>query len=210
MTKIESRCATIALTGGIASGKSTVTRLFQQRGAIVFDADVIARDLVASGTPALAEIAGTFGDDILTASGELDRRQLRERIFADADARRRLEAILHPRIRIEMRRQVASCTAPCCLLAIPLLAESYENYTWVDRVLVIDVPRDVQIARLMQRDGMTLDHAQRMLDAQTTREQRLALADDVIDNSGPLVTLDSIARKLHRRYLALVDERKSS
>ena len=201
------RILTIALTGGIAAGKSTVTRLFQQQSTIVFDADVIARNLVERGTPALAEIAATFGDDMLTASGELDRRQLRERIFADADDRRRLEVILHPKIRAEMRGQVASCTAPYCLLAIPLLAESFENYTWVDRVLVIDVPREVQIARLMQRDGMTLDHAQRMLDAQATREQRLALADDVIDNSGALVTLDSIVRKLHRRYLALVDER---
>ena len=193
----------VVVTGGIASGKTTVTNAFTALGVPIFDADAISRELVAPGQPALAEIAATFGADMLAPDGELDRRRLRERIFADEAARRRLEAILHPRVRSELRSRAAACSAPYCLLAIPLYAESAQAYAWVDRVLVVDVPRAVQLARLMQRDGMEAEFAQRALAAQATRAQRLTLADDVIDNSGNLDALPHIVARLHRLYTAL-------
>lgn len=199
----------VALTGGVASGKSTVADRFGRLGASVFDADVIARDLVAPGQPALAEIAATFGKDIVSAAGNLDREQLRQRIFADNEERRRLEAILHPRIRDTLRAQAQICAKLCCVLVIPLLAESRGDYTWVDRILVVDAPPDEQIARLMQRDGVTRELAQRMLAAQAPRAQRLALADDVIDNADADATtsLDDVVARLHRRYLTLAVEK---
>jgi len=199
----------VVVTGGIASGKTTVTNAFAALGVPIFDADAISRELVAPGQPALAEIAATFGADMLAPDGELDRRRLRERIFADEAARRRLEAILHPRVRSELRARAAACSAPYCLLAIPLYAESAQAYDWVDRVLVVDVPRAVQLARLMQRDGMTAEFAQRALAAQATRVQRLALADDVIDNSGNLDDLPHIVARLHRLYTALAVREKT-
>jgi len=194
---------TVVVTGGIAAGKTTVTNAFAALGTPIFDADAVSRELVATGQPALAEIAATFGSNVLAPNGELDRRRLRERIFADEAARRRLEAILHPRVRSELRARASACSAPYCLLAIPLYAESAQAYDWVDRVLVVDVPRAVQLARLMQRDGMTAEFAQRALAAQATRAQRLALADDVIDNSGNLNGLPQIVARLHRLYTAL-------
>lgn len=199
----------VALTGGVASGKSTVADRFGRLGASVFDADVIARDLVAPGQPALAEIAATFGKDIVRAAGNLDREQLRQRIFADNEERRRLEAILHPRIRDTLRAQAQICATLCCVLVIPLLAESRGDYTWVDRILVVDAPPDEQIARLMQRDGVTRELAQRMLAAQAPRAQRVALADDVIDNADADATtsLDDVVARLHRRYLTLAVEK---
>lgn len=203
------RAPVIVLTGGIAVGKSAVQQQFERLGGAVFDADVVARDLVGSGQPALAEIAAAFGPEAFTPAGELDRRRLRERIFADEAARRRLEAILHPRVRSELRARAAACSAPYCLLAIPLYAESAQAYAWVDRVLVVDVPRAVQLARLMQRDGMTAEFAQRALAAQATRAQRLALADDVIDNSGNLDGLPQIVARLHRLYTALAVREKT-
>ncbi|WP_347262345.1 dephospho-CoA kinase [Rudaea sp.] len=196
-------CPAVVITGGIASGKSTVANLFIELGVPVFDADVVARELVAPGQPALAEIAAAFGADMLTPGGELDRRRMRERIFDDEAARRRLEAILHPRVRDALRARAAACREAYCLLAIPLYAESAQAYAWADRVLVVDVPREVQLARLMQRDGMTEDYALRALAAQATRAQRLALADDVIDNSGSPDQLPGIVARLHSRYLTL-------
>lgn len=191
------------ITGGIASGKTTVANAFAELDVPVFDADAVARELVASGQPALAEIAAAFGPDLLMSDGQLDRRRMRERIFDDQTARCRLEAILHPRVRSELQSRARACTAPYCLLAIPLYAESAQAYAWVDRVLVVDVPRAVQMARLMQRDGMTEDYALRALAVQATRAQRLALADDVIDNSGAIDDLPHIVARLHTRYLAL-------
>jgi dephospho-CoA kinase len=192
----------VVLTGGIASGKTAAAQGFVAAGAPVFDADIVARELVAPGQPALEEIAAAFGCDLLMPDGELDRRRMRERIFHDETARRRLEAILHPRVRDELQARARDCTAPYCLLAIPLYAESAQAYAWVDRVLVVDVPRAMQLARLMRRDGMTRDYAERMLAAQATRAQRLALADDVIDNTGTLDELMCAVARLHQRYLA--------
>ncbi len=193
----------VALTGGIASGKTTVAHQFESLGVQLFDADVIARELVAPGQPALEEIVTLFGADMLTPQGELDRRRMRERVFASDAARRQLESILHPRVRAELRTRALACAAPYCLLAIPLLAESSGAYEWVDRVVVIDVSPETQLARLMRRDNMTLDGAQRALAAQATRTERLALADDAIDNSFAAQDLAAPVQRLHERYLAL-------
>ena len=197
------RAYSVALTGGIASGKSTVAEAFQMRGVPIFDADLIARDLVSRGSPALAEIAQTFGSSVLDVAGELDRRRMREIVFADAGERRRLEAILHPRVRAELVATAQDCRSPYCVLMIPLLTESHGDYTWIDRVLVIDVPLDVQIARVMRRDAISNEAARRILAVQASREQRLALADDVIDNTGSIDALNAAVRRLHERYLRL-------
>lgn len=200
------RAHIVALTGGIASGKSATAARFAQLGVPIFDADTLAHDLVGVGQPALAEIATQFGAQMLTPAGELDRRRLRECVFADAAARRRLEAILHPRIRDLLLAQAQACTAPYCVVAIPLLAECRSDYAWVDRVLTTDVPRAVQVVRLARR-GIDPVLAERMLGAQVSREQRLALADDIIDNTGPLAALDATVARLHQRYLAQAAEK---
>ncbi|HSE11951.1 MAG TPA: dephospho-CoA kinase [Rudaea sp.] len=197
------RAYSVALTGGIASGKSTVAEAFHRRGVPVFDADVIARDLVQPGKPALAEIAAAFGDAMLTSTGELDRRRMRERVFGDVNERRRLEGILHPRVREVLLAAAAACKDPYCVLVIPLLSELHDDYAWVDRALVVDVPFETQIVRVMRRDAITRDAALRILSVQATREQRLALADDVIDNAGPAGALDAAVARLHARYLGL-------
>lgn len=194
---------TVALTGGIASGKSAVADRFAALGIELIDADVVARELVEPGQPALAELVSTFGADILTPDGRLDRRGMRERVFADASARGRLEGILHPRIRDELRRRAGEIDRAYGMLVVPLLVESGPHYAWVDRVLVVDVPRDVQFARLTARDGVDAALADAMLDAQASRARRLAIADDVIDNSGSLADLDAAVSVLHARYLAL-------
>ena len=190
---------TIALTGGIASGKSVVAGCFAALGVGVIDADVVARELVEPGTPALAEIVARFGSGILDADGALDRRALRERVFADGTARASLEAILHPRVREVLRERRGSVPSPYALLVIPLLAES-PDYAWVDRVLVVDVPREVQLERLIARDRIPAALAEAMLDAQASRAQRLAIADDVIDNGGAHADLEAAVRALHLDY----------
>lgn len=192
----------VALTGGIASGKSAVERCFARRGIEICDADRVARDVVAPGTEGLQEVIAVFGGEVLTTEGMLDRRAMRERVFADPDARRRLEQIVHPRVRNAMREAARSMRSAYGLLVIPLLVES-GDYAWVDRVLVVDVPRELQISRLLSRDGITRDLAESMVDAQASREQRLAVADDVIDNSADLDALDAAVELLHQRYLEL-------
>lgn len=193
---------TVALTGGIASGKSAVSDRFAALGADVIDADLVSRELVAPGGAALAEIVAAFGEGVLTADGALDRRAMRERVFADDAHRRRLEAILHPRVRDILRERAHARSDGYAMLVIPLLVES-GHYGWVDRVLVVDVTRDVQRARLVARDGITPELADAMLDAQASREQRLAIADDVIANDGTIADLDARVLPLHQRYLAL-------
>jgi dephospho-CoA kinase len=191
----------IAVTGGIASGKSEATRRFEARGAPVLDADLIARALVEPGQPALGEIVARFGPRIVDEKGALDRRKLRDVVFADPESRRHLEAILHPRIRQALRDGARDARGPYVLLAIPLLVES-GHYDWVDRVLVIDVPEDVQLARVMQRDGVDRASAQGALAAQATRAARLARAHDVIVNDGSLADLDGAVGRLHARWQA--------
>jgi dephospho-CoA kinase len=190
----------VAVTGGIASGKSAVTERFARLGVPVIDADLIARELVETGEPALQAIAERFGAVVLTSAGQLDRRALRGIIFADAAARLDLEAILHPRIRACMHERARNCGAAYVMLAIPLLTAS-SGYGWVDRVLVVDVAEAVQIERLMRRDGVDETAARAALAAQISRTERLALADDVIDNSDGLDALDDAVEALHRRYL---------
>ncbi|MGB5851303.1 MAG: dephospho-CoA kinase [Rhodanobacter sp.] len=193
----------VALTGGVAAGKSAVTRRFEALGVPVHDADVAAREVVAPGSEGLAEVVDVFGADVLDSRGQLDRPAMRRRVFADPAARRRLEAIIHPRVRAWLRERALAGTAPYCLLAIPLLVENIEQYRWVDRVLVVDVPESVQLARLLVRDGIDETLARRMIAQQASRADRLALADDVIDNSGDESALDQAVAELHRRYLAL-------
>jgi dephospho-CoA kinase len=193
----------VALTGGVAAGKSAVTRRFGALGVPVHDADVAAREVIAPGSEGLAEVVSAFGADVLDERGQLDRPSMRRRVFADPAARRRLEAIIHPRVRAWLRERALTDSKPYCLLAIPLLAENIAEYRWVDRVLVVDVPESVQLARLIARDGVDETLARRMIEQQASRADRLALADDVIDNRGDESALDQAVAELHRRYLAL-------
>lgn len=193
----------IVLTGGVASGKSAVARRFEALGIRVYDADVAAREVVAPREAALAEIEFVFGSGVLNADGTLDRGAMRERVFADPAARRKLEGIIHPRVRAWLRRRVGMDRGPYCMLAIPLLVENREQYAWVDRVLLVDAPEALQIGRLMQRDGISREAAQQMLAAQSSREQRRAIADDVIVNDGGEAALDAQVAALHGRYLEL-------
>ena len=193
----------IGLTGGVASGKSKVTRRFEALGVEVIDADVAARAVVEPGQPALARIAERFGAGMLLADGRLDRRQLRERVFADAQARRDLEAITHPAIRARVKAQAQAAPGPYAVVAVPLLAEAGRAaYPWMARVLVVDAPESLQHDRLMRRDGVDEALAARMIAAQASRTVRLAIADDVILNDGDPAHLDTAVAALHARYLA--------
>jgi dephospho-CoA kinase len=196
----------VGLTGGIAAGKSTATGFFRSHGVPVVDADEVARDVVARGTPGLAAVVATFGLQVLTAQGDLDRPRMRERVFADPTERRRLEAILHPLIRDEIARRLEHTQAPYCILDVPLLIESPPLRALAQRVLVIDVPVEVQVARLMQRDGMTPAQCEAMLGAQATRRQRLEAADDVVDNATDINALHRQLERVHARYLELAQQ----
>lgn len=197
----------VAVTGGIASGKSAVCARFEKLGILVADADAIAHAIVAPGEPALAEIRARFGDAILQADGRLDRGRLRSLVFSDEEARVALEAITHPRIRAELQRQCLAAPGAYAIAAIPLLAEAAQPpsraWPWLRRVLVVDAPETVQRARLLARDGIDALLAARMIAAQATRAQRLALASDVIVNDGALGDLDAPVRRLDARYRAL-------
>jgi dephospho-CoA kinase len=195
----------VALTGGIASGKSTVARLFAERGVPVLDADEAARAVVVPGSEGLAAVAEAFGRAVLTPAGELDRAALRQRVFSDPEARRRLEAILHPRIERHLHEALAAAARsnpPYVLVVIPLLAE-VGRYPWIDRVLVVDVPEEVQRQRLLARDRIDATLAEAMIAAQARRAERLALADDVIDNGGGCEALALRVAELDRLYRRL-------
>lgn len=194
----------VAVTGGVASGKSAVTRAFEARGITVADADMAARAVVEPGQAALAEVAAAFGTSFLRADGRLDRAAMRERVFADPAAKATLEGLLHPRIRTWLRSACTEAPGPYVVVAIPLLAEGgvRSGYAWLDRILVVDVPTPVQVARLVQRDDISVDLAERMVAAQASRAARLAIADDVVVNTGSLEALDLAVAKLHDRYLA--------
>jgi dephospho-CoA kinase len=192
----------IGLTGGIASGKSTVAQRFVELGIPVIDADETSRFVVAPGQPGLAELTQRFGAGILTAGGELDRRTLRNLVFADPQLRRDLEAILHPLIRADMERRASAAVGPYLVMAIPLLVEG-GNPDRVNRILVVDVDEDVQLRRVMTRDSTTLEQARAILAAQASRAVRLQAADDVIVNSGTVSNLRQAVDGLHERYLRL-------
>lgn len=199
----------LGLTGGVAAGKSTAAAWFRAHGVPVVDADQAARDVLAPGSQGLAEVVAAFGPRVLDAHGQLDRPAMRARIFSDPAARRTLEAITHPRIRALLAERLANATGPYVVLDVPLLIESPPLRALVDRVLVIDVPEAVQLARLMARDGMDRASAQAMIDAQARREERLAGADDVADNSGPPAALAQTLEILHARYTRLACERRA-
>lgn len=199
---------TVALTGGIGSGKSTVANAFADLGVNVIDADIIARQIVEPGTPALQAIVSHFGDSLRLSDGSLNRRQLRERIFANADEKSWLNALLHPLIQQETQRQMQQATSPYVLWVVPLLVE---NQLWqkADRVLVVDVSEETQLQRTMQRDNVSEAHARQILAAQVAREQRLAVADDVIDNNGAPDAIALDVARLHDSYLKLAREADS-
>jgi dephospho-CoA kinase len=195
----------IGLTGGIGSGKSTVAGHFETLGVPVIDADVITRQLVEPGQPALQEIIEHFGTTILLTDGRLDRAQLRRLVFDNPEARRELEAILHPRARIEAQRQLAQLNAPYCVLCVPLLIEA----GWTDlvqRVLVIDTPRELQIQRIQQRDGLSNAEAEAIIASQADASVRLAAADDIINNDGDMESLLAQVDSLHQHYLQLATQ----
>jgi dephospho-CoA kinase len=196
----------VVLTGGIASGKTAVSNLFAQMGVPVIDTDCIARELVEPGQPALRRIAQEFGTDFLEKTGRLDRRKMRNAVFNDVTLKTRLESILHPLIAAEARRRIRRVEAPYCILVVPLYAES-ARWAWVDYVLVVDVAESVQFERVMARDGIDRRQAKAILDAQSSRESRLKLADDVIENGGTLDDLRRQVGRLHRKFLVLAEER---
>ena len=170
------------------------------------DTDVIAREIVQPGSPALQQIAEEFGAEFLNSDGGLDRKKMRKAIFSDPHLKSRLEAILHPPIGDEVKRQVSQLDSPYCIIVIPLYAES-SSYDWIDRVLVVDVGEEEQIRRVMDRDRTSREQAQAILRSQASRTMRLALADDVLDNSFSLSELEQKVGKLHEKYLALAARR---
>ena len=198
----------IGLTGGIASGKSTVAQRFTDLRVPIIDADVAARAVVASGTPGLAQVIERFGPGVLAQNGELDRRALRDLIFSNPGARRDLESILHPLIRADMERSADQAVGPYIVLAIPLLIEGGPSDR-VDRILVVDVDEAVQLQRVMERDGCTAEQARAILASQASRSARLAAADDVLQNAGTVTDLRQAVDHLHERYLRLAEIQKS-
>lgn len=194
---------TVGLTGGIGSGKSTVAGLFAELGVPVIDTDGIARELTVPGSAALESIHSAFGDAVILPDGSLDRVALRRIVFADADARHRLEGILHPRIRQAVEQVRATLNAPYILIAIPLLVETGGYRDMLDRVLVVDCPEELQLARVIARNGLTRDEVLPILAAQASRAERLALADDVIVNTLAREVLRTEVVTLNQRYLML-------
>ena len=195
----------VALTGGIGSGKTTVSQHLAELGAAVIDTDLIAHALTAPGGAAMAAIATAFGPGAIAADGSLDRVAMRRMIFNDARARHRLEAILHPLIRARMDEQLAQVQAPYAVLAIPLLFET--GWTDVaDRILVVDLPEPLQVARVMARGDLSAEEVRPILASQARRETRRQGADDLIDNSGILEDLMARTADLHRRYLRLAQK----
>lgn len=196
----------IGLTGGIASGKSTVERRLVELGVPVIDADDSARAVVARGQPGLAAVVERFGAGVLAPDGELDRRALRDLIFRSPEKRRDLEAILHPLIRDHMEQRALAAVGPYLVLSIPLLVESGTARERVDRILVVDADESQQVQRLITRDSVTAEQARSTLAAQASREVRLKAADDVLVNSGSVPELRQAIDRLHQRYLELAAE----
>lgn len=192
----------IGLTGGIASGKSTVASLFAALGAGIIDTDEVARDVVAPGQPGLAAVVERFGTGVLAGDGTLDRRRVRQLIFEDPVNRHDLESILHPRIRAETLRRAGLSTAPYVIVVVPLMFETGFDEL-VDRKLVVDCTEDEQLQRLLDREQIPVELARAMIDSQIGRMERLTRADDVIDNSGAADGLRTAVESLHRRYLAM-------
>jgi len=191
----------VGLTGGIGSGKSAAAAEFERLGATVVDTDAIAHALTAPGGAAMAEIRKVFGTEVLAASGALDRDKMRARVFADPGAKKALEALLHPMIREESLRLIAGARGPYVIHVVPLLVESPDYRSRVDRVLVIDAPEELQVERVRSRSGLSEAQVRAILAAQATRAQRLAAADDLIENRGTIEALREQVAALHRKYL---------
>ena len=195
----------IGLTGGIGSGKTTTARLFEKRSITVIDADRIARALVEPGGSALAAVAEQFGEHLVIDGGRLNRRELREIIFSSPERRQQLESILHPLVYRAIDEALAEVKLPYCILSIPLLLETKQQNR-VDRVLVVDCPVDLQIERVVERDGVSPGDVRRILNAQVSREQRLSTADDILKNCSAIEELDKQVEKLHNFYLTLSEQ----
>jgi dephospho-CoA kinase len=197
----------IGLTGGIGSGKSAAAEEFSRLGATVVDTDAIAHELTSAGGAAISGVRRLFGDAFVDESGAMDRRKMRELVFADPSAKHRLEALLHPLIREESQRRIALATGPYVVHMVPLLVESSDYRRRVDRVLVVESPEDVRIARVRARSGLAEDEVRRIITAQASPAARKAAADDMIDNGGSLDELRAQVRAIHRQYLQLAEAR---
>jgi dephospho-CoA kinase len=195
----------IALTGGIASGKSAVAEEFARLGVPVLDTDQIARDIVAPGSPTLGQLVAEFGPEILDGNSRLDRTHMRERVFGNPEQRRKLESITHPAIRAELARRSAAAGGSYQIHVIPLLVETGRADAY-DRVLVVDCPEEAQMERLQARDGSSPQQAAEILAAQASREERLNVAHDVIENTGTLADLQRFVQTLHRNYELLAQK----
>ena len=195
----------VAISGGIASGKSTVCAHFAQRGITVVDADIVARDLVVPGQPALQEISAQLGARFMQADGTLDRVALRTHVFQHPEAKQALESILHPRIQAELLRQSRQAGSSYVAVAIPLLSPAgrASAYGWINRTLIVEAPPELQIARISARDGSSPELAKAMVAAQLSFAERLPMAEDVLINDGSLALLEDWAERLHRRYLRM-------
>ena len=199
----------IGLTGGIGCGKSTVCAQFARLGVPIVDADVIARQLVQPGQLALTKLTENFGNSILNPDGTLNRAQLRELAFSDVRHKQQLDAIMHPLIYAELEKQLAGLTSAYCIMAIPLLLETQEKHR-VDRILVVDCDPRQQVERVMNRDHGSAQQAEKIIASQASREQRLAAADDFIDNTGTTDHLAEQVKSLHNSYLFLATARTTS
>jgi dephospho-CoA kinase len=193
----------VGLTGGIGSGKSAAADEFARLGAAVVDTDRIAHELTRAGGAAIAGVRALFGDSAIAADGAMDRQAVRRRVFSDPASKQRLEALLHPMIRAESERQIAAATEPYVVHVVPLLVESADYRRRVQRVLVVDCPETLQVARVRARSGLSAEEVEAIVRSQVSRAQRLAAADDVIDNSGTIAALQNQVRKLHQTYLGL-------
>ncbi|MGK0500794.1 MAG: dephospho-CoA kinase [Oceanicoccus sp.] len=196
---------TVGITGGIGSGKTAASDRFQQLGIDIIDADIASRVVVEPGRPALASIARHFGNDILTADGNLDRAALRQLIFAEPSQKQWLEALLHPLIAAEIKQQLQAATSPYVIFVSPLLIET-EQHKLCHRILVIDIPESQQIARTSQRDNNDITQIKRIIASQASRQQRLDKADDVIENKQTIDILEQKVDKIHQYYLGLAAE----
>ena len=193
----------IGLTGGIGSGKSAAADEFARLGATVVDTDAIAHELTGPGGAAIPEIERQFGGAFVDAGGAMDRKRMRDLVFADAGEKQRLEALLHPMIRTESARRIASAAGPYAVHVVPLLVESADYRQRVGRVLVVDCTEESQVARVRQRSGLPDGEIRRIMASQVQREKRLAAADDIIDNSGTIAAMQQQVRQLHEKYLQL-------
>ena len=193
----------VGLTGGIGSGKSAAAEEFQRLGATVVDTDAIARELTESGGAAMPHIQALFGAAFVAPGGAMDRKAMRDRVFADPAAKQALEALLHPMIRAEAERRIAAAAGPYVVYVVPLLVESKEPRRRADRILVVDAPEEVQVARVTSRSGLAATEVRAIMAAQASRAERLAAADDVIDNASTREALRDQVRALHSRYVKI-------